>query len=111
NVFAAPAQRRQRDGDDVQSIVEVFAESLIGHQLVEVRVRRGDDADVDANRLHRSESHELFFLNYAKELGLRFEIDVADLVEKDRSAVGDFEQTALRGDGAGEGAFHVTEER
>ena len=38
------------------------------------------------------------------------ERDVADLVEKQRAAVGDLEQALLVGDGAGEGALDVAEE-
>ena len=51
DVFASPAQRRQCDRDDVEAIVEIFTESLLGHQLVQVGIRGGDDADVDADRL------------------------------------------------------------
>src|SRR2546430_13403227 len=50
---------------------------------------------VDLDRLDGAEAHELLFLDHAQQLGLRLEVDVADLVEEDRAAVGDFEETAL----------------
>ncbi len=62
---------------------------------VQLDVARGDDADVDADRLDGAEPHELLLLDDAEQLRLRLEIDVPDLVEEDRSAVGDFEEAAL----------------
>jgi len=46
DVFAAAAQRRKLDGDDVEAVVEILAESLLRHQLVQIGIRRGDDPAV-----------------------------------------------------------------
>ena len=111
DVFALAAQRRQRDGNDVETIVEIFAETVLGHQLREIGIRCGDDADVDFDHIDGAKPHEFFFLDHAKELGLSVEVDVPDLVQKDRSAVGDFKETTLGSDGAGERALDMAEER
>ena len=49
-VARALAERGQADRDDVQAVVEVVAEAPLAHQRLEIAVRRGHDADVDADR-------------------------------------------------------------
>ena len=80
------------------------------HHLAQIDVGRGDDADVDLDRLDAAEAHELALLDDAQQLGLGLERDVADLVEEDRALVGQLEQPLLRVDRAGERALHVAEE-
>ncbi len=50
-------------------------------------------------------------LQHAQDLGLRLQAHGADFVEEERAAIGNFEQAFLAGDGAGERAFDVAEER
>ena len=47
-VLRARAQRRHGQRDDVEPVVEVVAESTFLHELGELAVCRGDDADVHA---------------------------------------------------------------
>ena len=111
DVVAPLAQRRQVDADDVQPVEEVLAEPPVLHLLLQVDVGRGDDADVDLDRLHAAEAHELALLHHAQQLGLRLDRDVADLVEEDAALVGEIEHALLRVDRAGERALDVTEQR
>ena len=111
DVVLAIAQRRQLDRDDVQPVEQILAEPPVLHHLPQVDVGRGDDADVDLDRLHAAEAHELALLDHAQQLGLRLERDVADLVEEDAALVGEVEQPLLRVDGAGERALDVAEQR
>ncbi len=97
--------------DDVQPVEEILAELAVLHHLPQVEVRGRDDADVDLDRLHAAEAHEVALLDDAQQLGLGLERHVADLVEEDRAAVREVEQPLLRVDGAREGALHVAEER
>ncbi len=53
---------------------------------------------------------ELAFLKDAQELGLRSGVKIADLIEEERAAVGQFEFSAPHGCRAGEGAFLMAEE-
>jgi hypothetical protein len=50
NVHAAVAQRRQLDGDDRETIVEVFAECALLDGFFQINVGGGDDAHVNAAR-------------------------------------------------------------
>ena len=87
NVAAADAERRHLDVDDVESVVEVLAETARGHVGGEVAVRRGDEAHVDLDRLVAPHALERALLQHAQELHLRRHRDFADLVEEQRSAV------------------------
>ena len=111
NVVLALAQRREKDVDDVQAVVEVLAEPPVLDHLPQVAVRGGDDAHVDLDRVHAAEPHELALLHHAQQLGLGLGRDVADLVEEDAALVGEIAEALLRIDRAGEGALHVPEER
>lgn len=46
DVLRPLSQRREADGERVESVKEVFAEAALPHKLLKVSVGRGDDADV-----------------------------------------------------------------
>jgi hypothetical protein len=104
------AERRHREGEDVEPVIEVLAERPGGDRGGQVAVRRGDHADVDADRLAAADALELALLEDAEELHLRVGRDVADLVEEDRAAVGQLEAAEPPLRRAGEGAVLVAEE-
>ena len=110
NIFAAAAQRRQIDGDDVEAIEEIVAELAFAHRLAQIDVGGGDDAHIDLRLLRSAERSEAAVLQHAQNLGLGIHAHVADFVEKERAAVGDFKQALLGGDGRSECAFDVAEE-
>ena len=84
--------------DDVEPVVQVFAEPAGADQGLEVLVGRGQDPDVDRDRLRAADPLERHLLEHAEQLGLDLEVDVADLVEEERAAVGLLEP-ARRGRG------------
>ena len=110
DVVAPLAQRRRADGDDVQAVVEVLAEAAGLDLLLEILVRRGDDADVDLDDGRRSDRLDFAFLQHAQHLRLRAQRHVADLVEEDRAAVGGDELAGLLAHGAGERSLLVAEQ-
>src|SRR6059058_2018807 len=110
NVLGPLAERRGLDREHVQPVVEIVPEPLLFHHPKEVAVRRGDEADVDLDRLRTAVPLELLLLQDAQQLRLELERDLADLVEEQRAAVGHLEAADLLGDGAGEGAPLVPEE-
>src|ERR1700730_6321834 len=109
NIFAAIAQRRQLQVNDIQAVIKIFAEAAFADQGEEFHVGSGDDAYVDLDLLGATEAHEFALLNYAEELGLRFRANGGDFVKKDGALIGDFEETLLGGNGTSEGAFYMTE--
>src|SRR5713101_6884303 len=109
NIFAAVAQRRQLQMNDVEAVIEILAEAALADEGQEIDVRGGDDAHVDFDLFGAAEAHELALLNDAEELGLRFGAYGGDFVEEDGALVGNFEEPFLRSDRAGESAFDVAE--
>src|ERR1019366_4997859 len=110
NVILALAQRRQVNGDDVETVEQVIAELAVLHLLLEIDVSGGDNAHVHLYFADAAQVHELAVLQHAQDLGLRLQVHGANLVKEQGPAVGHLEQAFLAGDGAGEGALHVAEE-
>ena len=109
-VFDAFAQRRDADRDDVDAVVEVFAERPFLHAPFEIHVGGRHQTELHLDRLVAAHPLDLAFLDRAQQLGLQVELEVADLVEEERAAVRQLELADLLAHGAGEGAFFVAEE-
>ncbi len=77
---------------------------------LEVAVRRGDHANVDAVEAVGADALDLAALQGAQELRLERERQLADLVEEEGPAVGHLELPGAVARGAGEGARHVAEQ-
>ena len=104
------AQRRHGDRDDVQPEVEVLAESRgadLGRQIL---VGRGQHAHVHPHACCPADRLDDLLLQRAQDLGLRLQAHVADLVEKQRAAVGELELAAPIRGGAGERPLDVAEQ-
>src|SRR5258707_6854468 len=110
NIFAPITQGGQRQMNDVQAMVKIFAEAALTNEREQLHVGSSGDADVDLDLLGATETHEFALLNYAQKLGLRFRADGGDFVEEDGALIGDFKETFFRGNGAGEGTFDVAEQ-
>jgi hypothetical protein len=91
DVVGPVPQRRQRDGDDVQTIEQVLAEAARPDGSLEVAVRGGDDPHIDADVLHAPDPLELVLLQHAQELCRETRRQLADLVEEESAAVGELE--------------------
>jgi hypothetical protein len=70
HVAAALAQRRQRERDAVQPVVEVLPEAALGALRPQVLVGRRHHADVDLDRTRAAHPEELARLDRAQELRL-----------------------------------------
>ena len=110
DVLLALAQRRHGDVDDVQAVEEVVAEFALAHQFLEVLVGGGDEADVGLDGLVAADALEDAGIEHAQDFDLGVGVDLADLVEEERAAVGLLEAADAALDGAGERAFFVAEE-
>jgi hypothetical protein len=104
------AQRRDREVRDVKAIVEILPESSVGDRLLEVRVRRHDEAHVNGNGPPRPDPHHLVLLQDAQKLHLCRERQVGDLVEEERPPVGCLEPPGLARKCARERTLLVPEE-
>ena len=110
DVVRALAQRRQVDLHHGETIVEILAQLAVGDRLLEVLVRRGDDADVDVDLLLAAEPANLPRLERAQQLHLDVRRHLGHLVEEDRAAARHLERARLLVGRAGEGALLVPEQ-
>ena len=110
DVLAPVAQGRRGDGDDVEPVEEILAEALVPHELRQVLVGGGDDAHVHAQRARAPHALELALLQHAENLRLGDGREIGDLVEEERSAVGQLETPLLAVPCPREGALLVAEE-
>ena len=110
-VLDALAQRRDADRDDVDAVEQVLAERALAHAALEVDVGGGDQPELHLDRLAAADPLDLALLDGAQQLGLEVELQVADLVEEQRAAVGQLELADLLAHRAGERALLVAEQR
>ena len=109
-IVAAFAKRRKVNSDDVDSIKEVFAERSVLDHLIQVTRRGGHNANVDVHFRVAADSSQFSLLQNSQQLGLKQQRQVADFVQKKRSAVGCFEETSPLAVGSSERSLFVTEQ-
>ena len=107
----AIAQRWNRNLDDVQPIVEIFAEVAGRNAREQVAIGRGDDPDV-GSQLHAIGADRMNFarLEETQQHALHARRHLAQFVEEERAAIGHRRETRFIAIGAGETAAHVTKE-
>jgi hypothetical protein len=110
DVVGALAQRRQPHRHDVEPVVQILAKQPLGNELAQVAVRRGDDAHVGLERRAPADGHVLALLQHPQQPGLGLHRHVADLVEKQGSALGLLEAAGKALGGAGKGTLFVAEQ-
>src|SRR5262249_27476916 len=109
-VGASLAEGRQRDGEDVDAIIQILAERPFAHRTLHVLVRGRDDSLVGANGLRTAEPFELAKLKHTQELCLRGERELAHFVQEEGSPLSELEAPLLPRVRAREGASLVAEE-
>jgi len=110
DVLGALAEGRDEEGNDVEAVVEVFAESAGGDTVGEGAVGGGDDLGAGADGAVSSDAGEFFFLDDPEEFDLGIGGEFGDLIEEEDAFAGKFEFAFAAFLGTGEGAFFVAEE-
>ena len=95
--------------DDVEAEEEILTEGAFLDSLAQVLVRRCDDTQIKFDVLQTAQPPERLFLQNAQQFGLQHQRNFADLVEEQRTLIGEFEDAALLRAGVSEGALFVTE--
>ena len=101
DVFRPVAKRRDDDREHRQTVVEILAKRPRLDHGREIPMRGRDDADVDAQRTLTAEPHELSVLHDAQQPDLCGRRQLANLVEKERAAIGLLEPALAPAGGAG----------
>ena len=93
-----------------QPVEQIGAELALVDLRREILVGRGDDADVDRDRLGRADPRDLAIFDRAQQPVLRGHRQGAELVEEQGAAIGFLEPAVARLGGAGEAARLVAEQ-
>ncbi len=109
DVVRTLAKRRYRERDDVEPEVQILPERAVGNRAREILVRGREDANIDADRLAATDSLDLARLDRPQKLRLRLGAEVADLVEQQRTTVGQLEASDPTLGRSGERTALVTE--
>jgi len=110
DVLGPLAQRRQAQANDVEPVQQVLAEESLAHALVEVLVRRRDDAYGRTLRRVSADAVVLAVRQHAQKPHLQVGRHVADFVQEQRAAFRLLEAAATLSLRAGEGAALVPEQ-
>src|SRR5437763_622465 len=101
DVVAPLTQRRQRDLDAANAVIEVLAKTSFLDGLIELAIRRRHDPDVGGTVRRLADTPELAVLEETQQLRLSGERHLANLVEKERPAVGRLDQSRAIAIGSG----------
>src|SRR5271166_3483128 len=110
NVLSSLPKRRDLNRKHVQSIKQVFAKLAFANHRGKIPVGGGDDSHIDMDRSGAPQTFELLLLNGTQQLGLQFQADVTDFIEKKRTMIGEFESAFLLHQGPGESSFLVSKQ-
>src|SRR6516162_1510049 len=98
------------DGKDVQSIEEVLAKFTFSHGALQVSIGRRQYAYIHFDRFSTPDPVKLALLQDSQHGDLHLHRKLADLVQKDRSAIRCFEVAYAPLQGARESSFFVPEQ-
>src|SRR6185436_8644619 len=101
---------RNLNAHDRQAIEEVLTKIAALYGSRQMPIRRRDDPDIDRRRAIRPYRPYLSLLDRAQKLRLGIEWQFADLIQKERPAVGFGEETLTIRCRAGEGTTHMPEQ-
>src|ERR1700733_14456330 len=110
DIVASFPQGGEGDRQTDEPVVEILAEVLALYFFQQILMGRNDDAYVNFCHAVAADTGDLPFLQYAEQLGLKVDIELADLIQEEGALVGLFEFSEPAGDGAGEGPLLMTEE-
>src|SRR5712691_5036294 len=89
DILATLAQGGDAQTQNVETKIQIAAESAFHHRLLQNPVRGGQDANVDGNTAGAADRANFLFLNSSQKLGLQINGKFADFVEKHGSTFGD----------------------
>ena len=86
NIGWSVAERRQRDRESIQPIVEIFAEFPVSDQQRQIPIGRGNDTHIDSRGARAAYWFELTLLEHAEQLRLKFQRHISNFIEEQSAA-------------------------
>lgn len=109
HVAAALTQWRQRNFYGVDAVNQVFAEQVLGSQLVNRHVGSRNEADIHWYRRIGAERNDLPVLQHGKQLGLHGRRNIANLIQKQSASRSGFKTAGPIFFGIRKSTFFVAE--
>src|ERR1043166_4613569 len=109
-VFTTLAQGRQSDRKNRKPIKKVPPELSLVRRAFQIDIRRRDNSNVCLDNFAAADSAEFAILQHAQQPDLRTQAHLANLVKKQRAAVGFFKPSAPSRTRISERAFLVAEQ-
>ena len=101
---------RQLEWEHVQPVEQILPKAACADLFGQILVGGGNHANVDLARDVLADALVLPLLQHAQQLRLQIDRQIADLIEKNRAAIGDLEAAGPVAHGARERPAHVAEE-
>ena len=103
------AQRLQLQGENIEAVVEIFAEATGRHIALQIAIGRSEETELRLLRLGRAERRELALLQHAQQFRLYVRRQLTDFIEEQSAAIGLLKITMEALHGTSESALLVTE--
>src|SRR5262249_36232366 len=110
NVFSSFTQRRHFNRKDIETIEQIAPESSGSDGSRQVTISGCNHPHVRPNRFRSTDTFVFTLLQHTQQRMLSIRGKIANLIEKDRAAFGDFEASRSPLKRAGESAFLVAEQ-
>ena len=110
NVVAAVAKRRHVNVNDIEPVIQIFAETSGCDFGFQIAVGCRYNAHVDFQRFFAADSFKALVLQHAQNLYLNVLIYFADFIQKNGTAVCKLEAAPFKRSRAGKRAFFVAEQ-
>jgi hypothetical protein len=110
NISSSIAQWWHPNGNDIQSIEEVFAKPSVSNVLLDATVGRCHKTYIGSYRLRPAERFIFSLLKQPQQFQLDQRANVADFVQKERAAFGQCYSSRLSSRCTGERSFFVAEQ-
>ena len=103
------AQRRQVNGNQIQSIKQVFTEIAFLNHFSQVSIRRGDNPDINRSACAWPKNFIRSVLKHSQYFDLRIRVQIANLVQEYRPTVCGLESSSTILSRVGKCSLDVTE--
>ena len=110
NIVFSFVQRRNFNGKHIETIEQIAPESSGSDGRRQVMISSGNHSDVRPYRFCSADTFEFALLKHTQQRMLGIGGKIADFIEEDRAAFGDFEASQSPLKRAGESAFLVAEQ-
>ena len=88
NVFFPFSQGRQKNGNDMDSVIEVFTKKVLLYVIFQIFIGGDDEPDIHFHYFFAAHGVEFSFLKHPQQLGLNPEGHISDLIQKEGALMG-----------------------